>query len=74
MSKRQPVRGQAVKWCVCGDWFASERDEREHVGRCPGSPYVTCGCDLTHGCAAIRGNFPLDGYRCKLTKAQNEAR
>lgn len=36
MSKRQPVRGQVVKWCVCGDWFASERDEREHAGRCPG--------------------------------------
>lgn len=36
MTKRQPVRGQAVKWCVCGDWFASQRDEREHAGRCPG--------------------------------------
>lgn len=38
MSKRQPVRGQVVKWCVCGDWFASERDEKEH--RCPGPMYV----------------------------------
>lgn len=36
MGKRQPVRGQAVKWCACGEWFASERDEREHVGKCPG--------------------------------------
>lgn len=34
--KRQPVRGQAAKWCVCGEWFASERDEREHAVRCPG--------------------------------------
>lgn len=36
MGKRQPVRGQAAKWCECGEWFASERDEREHIGRCPG--------------------------------------
>lgn len=27
-----------MKWCVCGDWFASERDEREH--RCPGPVYL----------------------------------
>lgn len=32
--RRQPVRGQVVKWCVCGDWFQSEKDEREH--KCPG--------------------------------------
>lgn len=42
MGKRQPVRGQAAKWCVCGEWFASERDEREHIGKCPG-PMVKPG-------------------------------
>lgn len=36
MSKRQPVQGQAVTWCVCGEWFASARDEREHASECPG--------------------------------------
>lgn len=62
MGKRQPVRGQTVKWCVCGEWFASERDEREHVGRCPGPqarlaplwsgdpPGSLCSPDPTTGC------------------------
>lgn len=38
--KRYPVRGQAAKWCICGEWFASERDEREHAGKCPGPQYA----------------------------------
>jgi hypothetical protein len=51
MGKRQPVRGQAAKWCVCGEWFASERDEREHVGRCPGPMHDGnfIGMDLASG-------------------------
>lgn len=40
--KRYPVRGQAAKWCVCGEWFASERDEQEHVGKCPGPALRSC--------------------------------
>lgn len=38
--KRQPVREQVVKWCVCGEWFASERDQREHKCSGPTSRYT----------------------------------
>ncbi|HEX2242021.1 MAG TPA: hypothetical protein VHK27_01945 [Gammaproteobacteria bacterium] len=34
--KRYPVRGQAVIWCECGEWFTNERDKERH--KCPGSP------------------------------------
>jgi hypothetical protein len=34
--RRQPHPDQKVKWCVCGDWFQSEKDEREHKHKCPG--------------------------------------
>lgn len=48
--RREPVRDQAVKWCVCGEWFASERCEQEHLPNCPGprerAPYLNARGDL----------------------------
>jgi|SRR5688572_30416959 hypothetical protein len=31
--RRLPVTGQLAGWCKCGEWFASEREAREHKCR-----------------------------------------
>lgn len=57
MGKRQPVRGQEVKWCVCGEWFASERDERQHRRRnCPG-PMIVAEVPILADKAGVRARL-----------------
>lgn len=53
-----------------GGWNGNEASQEERQGDLGKSHQLPeslkeCGCDLIHGCAALRGNFPLDGYRCK---------
>lgn len=38
---RQPVRGQKVRYCICWEWFTTERDYERHQRRCPGSPVAS---------------------------------